>query len=395
VTTTAKAFHGIVTPALLTALLLAGGLAVPSTVAAATYYVATTGSDSNAGTSDRPFRTITFAYARAAAGDEIIVKPGVYTDYTASYGLRLNRSGTASAPITLRSEKRGAAVLDGGNRTDRPDVVWFSGNYNVLDGFDIKNGYLGGIMVYGSYNQIRNNAIHHNGNVGDPKSTKGQDGIYSGSSTTGNVYWANHIHHNGRISIDSNYDHGLYLTGDNELVANNIVTHNSAYGVHLAGYTVVSNSKVYNNVLAWNGRSGIMLWMDFAGVDIRNNILVNNRNYGIDTYKALGTGIQIDRNIVYGNGAGTMRLNGLGSILSYLLGSNPSVDPKFTNASAGDFRLQSTSPGVDAGVKLSAVPIDFASIPRPQGTSHDIGAHEFHVQALAPPTNVRVIRSSE
>src|SRR5436190_7010307 len=85
-----------------------------------TYYVATTGNDSNPGTSAQPFRTITHAYSLAGAGTTILVQPGTYTDYTANWGLHLGSIGTASSPIVLRSVTRGAAIIDGQNATDRP-----------------------------------------------------------------------------------------------------------------------------------------------------------------------------------------------------------------------------------------------------------------------------------
>ena len=56
------------------------------------YYVSIQGSDSNSGTAEQPFRTITRAYRLAAPAVRIIVMPGTYTDYTSGWGLRLNAS---------------------------------------------------------------------------------------------------------------------------------------------------------------------------------------------------------------------------------------------------------------------------------------------------------------
>src|SRR5215831_14508256 len=79
---------------------------------AATYYVATTGSDSNPGTQAAPFKTITYAYSKASAGTTIIVAPGTYTDYQSGWGLHLGKSGTASSPIVLQSQVQGGAILE-------------------------------------------------------------------------------------------------------------------------------------------------------------------------------------------------------------------------------------------------------------------------------------------
>src|ERR1051326_6426739 len=170
----------------------------------ATLYVSTQGSDSNPGTAAQPFRTITHAYSAASAGTTILVAPGVYTDYTSGWGIHLGKSGTASSPIVLQSQVPGGATIDGQNASDRNLAIYIDGNYNVVDGFEIKGGPKGGISLYlpgGSYNQIRNCNIHNNGNPAN-SSGDGQCGIYSSQgtsstpSTQGNVYSANYIHDN-------------------------------------------------------------------------------------------------------------------------------------------------------------------------------------------------------
>ncbi|MEN6627991.1 MAG: disaggregatase related repeat-containing protein [Candidatus Sumerlaeia bacterium] len=81
--------------------------AVPSQ--AATYYVATDSgaSDGNAGTQDKPWRTITYAASKAVAGDTVMIKAG-------SYGREhvvVKNSGTASKPIVF--EGYGGTVMLG------------------------------------------------------------------------------------------------------------------------------------------------------------------------------------------------------------------------------------------------------------------------------------------
>src|SRR6185503_11325516 len=141
----------------------------------------------------------------------------------------------------LRSEVRGGAIIDGQNAADRNKGFYIDGDYNVVDGFEIRNGPNGGISIWSSGNQILNNHIHHNGNPAS-SSTNGKDGAYSDQNTSDNVYAANYIHHNGRSG--SNLDHGLYLCGDNEVVINNILFANAASGLQVAGYATVSNMKV-------------------------------------------------------------------------------------------------------------------------------------------------------
>ena len=58
---------------------------------AATWYVATGGNDANAGSLAAPFRTITKAASRAAAGDLVEVRGGVYNEV-----VQISSKGTAS-----------------------------------------------------------------------------------------------------------------------------------------------------------------------------------------------------------------------------------------------------------------------------------------------------------
>src|SRR5438876_3011842 len=319
---------------------------------AADYYVSPQGSDSNPGTSAQPFRTITRAYNLATAGTTIIVLPGVYTDYTSGWGLRLGKSGTATSPITLRSQIRGGAIIDGLNGADRNAGIYLDGSYHIIDGFEIRGGPHGGITIYGNFNQILNNEIHHNGN---PASTSpyGQDGVYSDQSTRNNTYIANSIHDNGRTG--SNLDHGLYLCGDNERVINNVLLRNAAYGLHIAGYTTVSNMKVYNNVMAYNGKSGIILWMAVSGVDLKNNIIYQNGSFGFDSWDAHGSGVLFERNLVFGNSLGDYNFINGGSDYTYTLGTTISSEPLFVDSSSTglDARLTAASPARNAGFNLS------------------------------------------
>jgi hypothetical protein len=344
---------------------------------AADYYVSTQGSDSNPGTSAQPFRTITRAYGLATPGSTIIVLPGVYTDYTINWGLRLGRSGTAASPIILKSQVRGGAVIDGQNAGDRHVGIYLDGNYNIVDGFEIRGGPHGGITIWGNFNQILNNNIHHNGNPAS-SSTLGQDGVYSGEYTRNTVYMGNYIHDNGRPG--SNLDHALYLCGDNEMIINNVLVRNAAYGLHIAGYDTVSNMKVYNNVMAHNGKSGIVLWMPVSGVDVRNNILYQNGKFGIESYDAHGGGVVIDRNLVFGNGLGDYGLALAGSDFAYTMGATISSPPNFVNSSSAGFdaHLSAGSPAIGAGGNLSSTfNTDLDGAARPDSGAWDLGAYRF------------------
>src|SRR5882757_4986817 len=353
----------------------------------ATLYVSTQGSDSNPGTSAQPFRTITHAYGLAGPGTTILVLPGVYTDYTSGWGLHLGASGTASSPIVLQSQVRGGAVIDGQNASDRNEAIYIDGSYNIVEGFEIRNGPNGGISIWANGNQILDNEIHNNGN---PASTSGNghDGVYDNENTSGNIYARNYIHNNGRAG-GSNLDHGLYLCGNNEWVINNVVTANDSRGLQIAGYTTTSNMKVYNNVFAWNGIDGVTVWQAMNGITIENNIIYQNGRYGVQFSAATGHGVVIDHNLVYGNAAGSYYFTDASSTVSYTLGTTISVNPLFVNgASSGfDAHLASGSPAIGAAYNLSSsFATDLAGAARPASGPWDLGAYVHAPSVTIPPT---------
>ena len=82
-----------------------------SSVAAAEYFIAPNGKDSNPGTAKSPWGTMDYAIAKLAPGDTLTFLPGRYTG-----NLIPVRSGAQNAPITFRASKPGEAVLTGGSR---------------------------------------------------------------------------------------------------------------------------------------------------------------------------------------------------------------------------------------------------------------------------------------
>jgi len=112
-----------------------------------TYYVSTTGSDTNAGTSAAPWKTLQHAADTVAAGDVVRVAPGEYDKFT------ITTSGNASNYITFEAENPGnkprikGANADISDSTDAPGAnslsnssVYVNGaSYIVIDGFEMSN----------------------------------------------------------------------------------------------------------------------------------------------------------------------------------------------------------------------------------------------------------------
>jgi hypothetical protein len=97
----------------------------PST--GATYHVAPTGNDADAGSSAAPWRTLQKAATSVVAGDTVVVHAGSYTPVT------LARSGTATNPIRFVNAPGARPVVTGSSGT----LVSISGSYVRLTGFEL------------------------------------------------------------------------------------------------------------------------------------------------------------------------------------------------------------------------------------------------------------------
>ncbi len=104
---------------------MAAGFALLATVAqAATYYVAPTGNDTNAGTMDKPFATAARAQKAANPGDTVYFRGGTYKltpaqisnqDNQYAYVTYLDKSGTKEAPINYFAYPGEKPVFDFSN----------------------------------------------------------------------------------------------------------------------------------------------------------------------------------------------------------------------------------------------------------------------------------------
>ena len=111
-----------------------------SLAAAATYYVATTGSDSSGdGSTSKPWGSIGFGTGRLASGDTLIVKAGTYSGIANFINSRRYAiaNGTASAYTTIMAEQPGAVRIKNTGTLDYYDHFLFleSTKYVKVDGF--------------------------------------------------------------------------------------------------------------------------------------------------------------------------------------------------------------------------------------------------------------------
>jgi hypothetical protein len=108
---------------------------------AATYYVATSGSDSANGSSGTPWKTPGTSMGKLNPGDTLIITAGTYVE-TSSYSF--SKQGTASSPITITGQ--GGPIIDLQVNTSYNLVYSFSGSYYVMDGVKITSTLSGGLL---------------------------------------------------------------------------------------------------------------------------------------------------------------------------------------------------------------------------------------------------------
>jgi Protein of unknown function (DUF1565) len=359
---------------------------ISNTYAVNVYYVATTGNNTNSGTSASPFRTLQRGVDVAVGGDTIIVKDGIYGPEAANDStmpVNINKAGTPSAWITLKAEHKWGAVLD--CRLTAHSYINFQENsaYWRIQNFEIKNGYYGGIWANsgGAKNiLISGNHIHHIGNRVD-NAQIGIVGIYTDAGAQNFTIDGNIINDVGRTNTYTNsFDHGIYSHGNLNIINN--VFYRSLNGWHIQtavnfSGTIANNTFYGPNMYAGYVKGGqIMLWDPASGdIVIRNNIFYDTKGAAIVSYdfsQAKGM-CSCDHNIVSGNGVV------LGAPSSCSVNNNfLTTDPLFVDTSTYNFHLKPGSAAINNGASVLVVTRDFDGRPRGAGNKKfDIGAFEY------------------
>jgi Protein of unknown function (DUF1565) len=288
------------------------------------FYVAKTGSNSNAGSASAPWLTISYAAAHVAPGDTVYVGAGTYKE-----SVPITISGTSTAPIIF--DGQGAAIVDGtgvacctspafvssngfvGDSTQGLFTLGASAglNYVTVEGFTIqnfattnKNDVPAGVLIVGGGTGINvlDNAVQYIQSTAKQTKNSGPNaygiGVFGTSSTP--------------LSVNVSYNTVTgCLTGESETttfngnVQNFVVSYNTIFGNDNIGMDAIGFEGVGPSG-ADQAKNG-----DVFGNIIYNNSAINNpgeqgggQDGGYDEDGLYCDGcaqVVFERNLVYAN----------------------------------------------------------------------------------------------
>lgn len=285
----------------------------PAASAHASYYVATTGNDSNTGTMDAPFKTVVNALSKATPGDTVFVRGGTYYEKVS-----FPKSGTSSGIITLKAYPGERPVIDGKNMQLTgywEGLLTFNNvGFITLDGFDICNVVTAAPYVDPEGITIKNgcsNITIRNCNIYNIKSNAASDGwrsahaiVVLGNSDT----WVTK-----NIVIDRCNIHDTQTgTSETLTIAGNVdgftVSNNKIYDIENIGIIVAGgdNLNPSGNAATNYARNGVI-----SDNELYNNSHTRSPQYwGEKAYGAIaiyvcgGANTIIERNKVYDSDRG-------------------------------------------------------------------------------------------
>ena len=250
---------------------------------------------------------------------------------------------------------------------------------------------------------VRGNTVWNVDSYGNPAYgySRSADGIYvdGGRDTLveGNVV------HDVNIGIELASEHAGRSTR-NVTARNNLVYDATAIGIAIGGYDRrrgnTEDCAIVNNTVV--NTDGVELLVQF---DTRNNLIANNvivagaKHDFVENRYVENVGNVVDHNLYYsvdGSSAGTWQWKNVAydtfagwQARSGNDGRSMFADPRFADASSGDYSLRTNSPAVDAGAFIAAAgATDMVGQPRAQSGGIDLGAFEVTAPPPSPTPSI-------
>lgn len=360
----------------------AGSSVVQPTV----YYVSPSGNSANNGTSTNSPWPMAFALSNVGASNTIIMMDGTYGSF--SLGTPSTQSG-----LTIQALNKWSARILGSPNTF--GIFVSSGVSNVtFDGLQIDHSWIDGIKLdHPSRGHTVRNCWIHNSGQGNPSAVQNGDGSFTGQGILSeqgnrNLFERNLIEHGGEWI---NHDHGMYLSGTNLVVRNNVVRSNLTWGIQMFSDSPFENmgNVEYDNIVYGNGKG--MNCYSYSGF---TNSMFNNTVYSLSdsAIKASDTVLWATNNIILPTGAnlGIEGVNGAVIRADYNLSASSlapnngphdvvSTTQDFVKTNTGLYWLNVGSPARSAALGLtmtnwfnaSAVRTDIGAVDYTAGLASD------------------------
>jgi len=295
------------------------------------------------------YASIQAACDAAAWGDTVLVAPGDYYE-------NIRRVGDG---VILKGSGPSQTVLHG-------QISFWGTEFGTVTGFKVTAaGAAGlspnvGISATGDTFRVFGNVVEGFGS-----------GIGAEAENIGEIY--------GNLVRQNQFGIELGEVGPAVMVHHNLALNNSNSGIMLFGFchAHVKHNTVVGNGFAASfdvGGAGISIG-PFNFETVQNNIVVSNKG-GINSIQDSNS--RNHHNLVWGNATNYVGDARVGE-------GDLSLDPRFVDPSAKDFRLQPGSPAVDAGLDLGLA-MDYDGNPRLVGAAPDLGA--FEVQNTEPDADL-------
>jgi parallel beta helix pectate lyase-like protein/pectate lyase-like protein len=406
----------------------------------AEYHVSPAGDDANAGSSDRPWRTIQRAADAVEAGDTVWIAPGTYPEQVSirvtgtkdksvtfagrdekdlpvidGSGLRRGRGGLVSVHDSAWVNLRGLRVTHARGRgqsgifvrssehvtvrncqtfgTNSSGVKLIECRHAVVEGNEIERGCLDGaeenitVKIRCDDVDILNNHIHH----------CEKEGIDIKEGSRNVRVRGNRIHDVVRQGL---YTDSWNLETYNVEFSGNVV-YNCGFGIAVCAEQggLLHDIRIFNNVVYNNAGPGLVV-ADWGGRQskhpienvwfVNNTVVGNGRRWGggmmFDTREAKN--VVVRNNIFAGNHNHQVYVQKepISRVVDHNLcfgdgevtgERNVAGEPRFVDAEKGDYRLRAGSPAIDAGSPEAAPKTDYDGRQRPVGKVVDLGAFEY------------------
>jgi len=150
-----------------------------------------------------------------------------------------------------------------------------------------------------------------------------------------------------RCIIEDCNSHGIYCTAGSPEITNNMIGENTGDGIYSSSSTPPA---IKNNWIYKNSGKGIEFNSASSAATVRNNTIVGSTGQGI--YVSSGTAPTVSNCILWSNNGDLDGCNATYSCIED--GADPnyhniSSDPQFIDGDSSDYRLQRTSPCINAG----------------------------------------------